>query len=299
MHEARKKWSRKLVIFFQYYVWVVPTFAILGVLFIYPGITALKYSFMRYILMRPQAIKFVGLYNYIRLLQSKLIHNSLLVTLYISFLSLGILSLVALAVALMLQRNIKYKSIFRTFLLLPVLIPPVVYALQWKWMFVATFGVVNHFLMSIGVIKNEIPWLHDPFWAKWAIMMTSIFQNLPFLALIFLAGLEALPPDVFDAAKTDGASTWQSFWYVTMPLVWPVLIFGGVYTLLILIQLYGPIRVLTEGGPGRATQVLSMAIYEISFLRYQVGMGSSLSILTIILALPIIVYFTKYTGSRL
>lgn len=299
MRKKNKKWFSKTswARFTQYYVWVIPAFGILGVLFIFPGILALRYSFTNYVLTRPESLRFVGLKNYIRLFQMDLVQGALGITFYISSIAITILVIGALGLALLLhQKEIKHKSLFRTILLIPMLTPPVVMALQFKWMFVATFGVINHVLMGLGIIQNEIPWLYDPYWARWAVIINVVMINLPFLTFLFLAGLESLPEEPFQAAKIDGASVWQSFRYLTIPMVFPVLTFGTALIFLLLIQSYGPIRVLTEGGPGNATQVLSMIIFELSFLKFLLGMGSALSMITIGLLLPLIVFFVKRTS---
>jgi multiple sugar transport system permease protein len=274
--------------------------AILTVLLLvaYPIVDAFWLSLHRYNLRRPDAYAFVGLQNYVDVVTSAEFLPSLSVTLLFTFWStVGVLVL-ALGMALVANEQIPQRGILRTLILLPWAMSGVVTALMWKWIFNPNAGALNGLLYSFGFISSYRSWLMSPDTSYLAVITANVWNTLPFSALVLLAGLQAIPSELYDAAKVDRASLWARFRHVTLPwLSQPILI-------VLIVQALGGIRIfdiiylLTGGGPGHQTTTLGFAAYITSFISTDIGRGNAWSYTVAILTLVIAIFYMKLLYGR-
>lgn len=181
--------------------------------------------------------------------------------------------------ALFVTRIPKGRVFFRAFFILPILIPGIVIGAIWKLMFNFDFGLINQIVGLIGIPQQD--WLGDPNLALLSVIAVDIWHWTPFCFLLFLAGLESLPQDVFEAARIDGASAWQEFWRVTVPLMAPTIAVTFAFRLVLALKVFDEIYLLTGGGPGTATQVISYTLYQRFFVDDNVGYGAALAVAVI------------------
>jgi len=188
----------------------------------------------------------------------------------------GGIVLIALVTALALNRDIRGRGFFRAMFFYPVLLSPVVVALIWKWILQKDFGLLNAFLGVFGV--DKIGWLLDPMWAQIWVIVVSIWAQMGFFTLILLAGLQAIPKEMYEAASMDGANKWRTFWNVTLPLLMPTMTVVLVLSLIRAVQVFDLVFVLTHGGPGTATMYIVQYIYRTAFEFRSYGMASAASL---------------------
>ncbi len=268
-----------------YLLWV-PTLAFLLFMVIYPTITLFINSFYRINPMSASSSRFVGLANYVEALVNAEFYAVLLRTgVFVSVALLLELS-IGIGLALLVFNHIHWgQGFYKVLLLFPMMVTPVAVGLVWRWMFDGTMGIINYGLSLVGI---EGPlWLGGAFTAISAVIVVEVWQWTPFVFLGFLAGLSALPSEPFEAAKVDGANGWQIFTQITMPIMGPVLSIILVFRLIDVIKTFDIIYVLTEGGPGQATEILPFHIYQQAFRYFNVGYASALSWLMLLAIVPI------------
>jgi multiple sugar transport system permease protein len=276
----------------------VPAVLTVVLLVAYPIVDAFWLSLHRYNLRRPDAYAFVGLRNYLDVITSDMFLPSLGVTLLFTFWStVGVLVL-AVCIALVANEQIPQRGILRALILLPWAMSGVVTALMWKWIFNPNAGALNGLLYSLGLISNYRSWLMSPDTSYMAIVTANVWNTLPFSALVILAGLQAIPSELYDAAKVDRASLWARFRHVTLPwLSQPILI-------VLIVQALGGIRIfdiiylLTGGGPGYQTTTLGFAAYTTSFVSTDIGRGNAWAYTVAILTLVIAIVYMKLLYGR-
>src|SRR5919198_5569633 len=280
------------------YLLNVPAILTVLLLVAYPIIDAFWLSLHRYNLRRPETYGFTGIQNYVDVITSDLFLPSLRVTLIFTFWStIGVLVL-ALGMALVANEHIPQRGILRALILLPWAMSAVVTALMWKWIFHPQAGALNGLFYSLGFISSYRSWLMSPDTSYLAIVTANVWNTLPFSALVLLAGLQAIPSELYDAAKVDRASLWARFRHVTLPwLSQPILI-------VLIVQALGGIRIfdiiylLTGGGPGYQTTTLGFAAYITSFVSTDIGHGNAWSYSVAILTLVIAIFYMKLLYGR-
>jgi len=268
------------------YFLAIPALIIIVIFDTYPLFLSLQYSLTDMSFLKMEG-NFIGLGNYVNAFNNPKVINAIKLTLFIVLIGVGIQTVLALIFAMLLcRKDIRGKDVFRTLLIIPMLTAPIVVGLQYKFMLMQDFGVVNHILISLGIISNKIPWLTDSGLAKWSILAVEVLYTLPFLTFVFLAGLESLPREPFEAAEIDGASWWQRFWYITLPMLSSVMAFGVVLRLFNAYQLYDTVYFLTGGGPVQTTEVLSFCILRLGFRHFMVGRGCAVGMIALMVAIP-------------
>jgi len=280
------------------YLLNVPAILTVLLLVAYPIVDAFWLSLHRFNLRRPDQYGFVGLQNYADVLTSDQFLPALGVTLMFTFWStVGVLVL-ALGMALVANEAIPQRAMLRALILLPWAMSGVVTALMWKWIFNPNAGALNGLLYSLGLITSYRSWLMSPDTSYLAIVTANVWNTLPFSALVLLAGLQAIPAELYDAAKVDRASLWSRFRHVTLPwLTQPILI-------VLIVQALGGIRIfdiiylLTGGGPGYQTTTLGFAAYVTSFITTDIGRGNAWSYTVAILTLVIAIFYMKLLYGR-
>ncbi len=264
------------------FLFVLPSLIGFATFFAVPAIRGLWISFTNWDLLRPA--QFIGLGNYVRLLQDGEFWNALTVTVYYVLLNIPLQTVLAMVIAVMMHR-LTDSVVIKGMLILPWLMPPVVVGLIWLWILDPNLGILNVALKSLGL--PAVAFLGLPQWAMPAIAMINIWQYVGYTALLIFAGLQSIPPSVYEAASIDGASESQMFWRVTVPLLRPVLVFVLVTSVIGSFQIFDTIAITTKGGPVNATKVLNWYIYEQAFSRFNMGYATTISIVLFLILIVV------------
>ena len=224
---------------------------------------------------------FVGLENYARLLTDEGVWESMLVTLRFAFWTITLEMFVGISLALMLEKPLFGASVFRTIFILPLMISPVVVGLIWRYLYDARVGWINYYLQQFGF--EPLVWLGKEDLAFMAIVITDIWQWTPFIFIIVIAGLQALPSEVIEASEIDGTNWWQRIFYVKLPMIKSILIIAFLLRLIDVFKGMEVMYIMTGGGPGRATELLSLHIYNRAFETQQLGFASAVAVVLIII----------------
>ena len=215
---------------------------------------------------------FLGLDNYIEVFTSGLFGTSMLNTLIFSVVVIVFRVGLGLGIAYAIYSTlVKHKSFFRAIYYMPVVTPMVAVAFVWKFMYNPQIGTINQ------IFGLDVNWLMNPKTALAAVMVMTIWKDFGYAVVMYMAGLYSLPADALDAAKVDGASAWQTFRYITFPLLKPMTLFVVITSIISYIQAYVQILIMTEGGPGTTTYLASYIIYDEAFVKYNFGYASALS----------------------
>jgi multiple sugar transport system permease protein len=223
----------------------------------------------------------VGLTHYPQLLEDPLLRAGVLNTTLFAVGAVGGQMVIGLLLAVLVSRIDRGRVFFRAVFILPILIPGIVIGAIWKLMLNFDFGLVNQVIGLAGIPPND--WLGDPRTALLTVIAVDIWHWTPFCFLLFLAGLESLPTDIFEASRIDGASPWQEFRLVTIPLMIPTILVTFAFRLVIAFKVFDEVYLLTSGGPGTSTEVVSFTLYQRFFTEDRVGYGSAMSVVVIFL----------------
>jgi multiple sugar transport system permease protein len=275
------------------YISILPVFLVIVLFAIYPIIHAVRMSFYQYLLTRPGDHPFVGLQNYINVITSYYFKNSITVTAIYAVSAVTGVILFGLGVALLLNSKIKMAGPLKVVILLPWALPAVVSGLMWKWILNADFGILNGLLYTLGLIDRYIPFLADPNLAKVSLIMAHIWKEGPLVAIFFLAGLQLIPQELYEAAKIDGGGGWRIFRHVTLPLLRPVFLVIAVYETMTAILTFDTIYVMTGGGPANATALISWFAYAEIFKSLNLGHGVALAIIIAMITLVLILLYLR------
>ncbi|MGS1078880.1 carbohydrate ABC transporter permease [Pseudoxanthomonas beigongshangi] len=266
-----------------------PALIVLGVFFGLPVFSALLLSltdFDLYALADADNLRFVGLGNYLELLRSSMFWKSLWNTTYFVIVGVPLSIAVSLGAAMLLNAPIaRFKALFRTALFAPVVTTLVAVAVIWRYLFHTSYGLVNWALGHIGIAP--IDWLGDPRWAMPTIMLFAVWKNFGYNMVIFLAGLQAIPQDLYEAARIDGASKWRQFLHITLPMLGPVLLVVGVITVSGYFQLFAEPYVMTRGDPLQSTVSVLYFMFEEGFKWWRLGRASAVAFLLFLIILAV------------
>ncbi|GAB2955547.1 carbohydrate ABC transporter permease [Nonomuraea fastidiosa] len=242
------------------------------------------------------APEFAGLDNYRRLIGDGETWHSLGVTVGYVLLSIPLQTVLALALALLLDRKITGMRFYRALFVVPWMATPIVLALIWSWIFDPRDGAINSALAMIGITGPD--WLSDPAWALPAVALVSVWQYTGYNMLFFLAGLQGIPKELHDAAAIDGATSAQRFWRVTLPLLNPTMFFVMVTNMIGAFQVFDTVYAMTAGGPSRSTEVLNFRIFETAFKQFDFGYAATLSTLLFVIIFLVTVAQVRFFGKR-
>ena len=280
------------------YLSVIPVLLVVALFAIYPILHAVRMSFFKYLLTRPNDHPFVGLGNFIEVITSYYFKNSLEVTAIYTLAAVSGVILYGLGVALLLNTTIRLARPLKVVILLPWALPAVVSGLLWKWILNADFGILNGLLMALGLIDSYIPFLADPTLAKASLIMAFIWKEGPLVTIFFLAGLQLIPDEYYEAAKIDGGGAWTIFRYVKAPLLRPVFLIVIVYETMAAILTFDTIFVMTGGGPADSTALISWFAYAEIFKGLNLGHGIALAIIIAAITLGLIVFYLRALRSE-
>jgi len=228
--------------------------------------------------------RWAGLDNFAHLASDARFWSSLLTTLYFAALAVSLEVALGLGLALLLHRRFRGRGLARTAVLVPWALPTVVAARMWEWIYHPGFGVLNHLLRELSLISGPVAWLGDPFWAIHAAILADVWKTTPFAALLLLAGLAAIPPDLARAARVDGAGSLRIFFEITLPLLRPALAVTLLFRFLDSLRIFDALYVLTGGGPANTTETLAIYVYKMLFQTLRFGYGSAIAVALFLVA---------------
>lgn len=254
-------------------VLLLPSLAGMVVFLMAPVLSSLVLSFSQWDLIGE--INWVGLDNYFTALADPAVLGALRNTLVFILGYLPAVVLIALGLALLLNRRIRGRVVFRAIYFVPVVTSWVAVSLIWKWLLNPQYGLVNFALGAVG-IKGP-GWLFDPAWAMTGVILTSVWKDIGFVTVIYLAGLQDIPEPLYEAAALDGATAWQRFWSITFPMLAPTTFFVTTISLISSFQVFDQVWIMTQGGPAGATSVMVELIYKNAFSYYKMGYASAIS----------------------
>jgi len=270
-------------------LFVAPALLVIGVFFFLPVVAALAVSFTDfdiYALADFGNMRFVGLQNYARLLETPLFWQAFGNTLYFVVIGVPLSVGTSLGLALLLHsRLVRFRGLFRTALFAPVVTTLVAVAVIWRYLFNTQYGLINYALGGLGI--EQIDWLGDPTWAMPAIIVFAVWKNFGYNMLILLAGLQAIPEELYEAARIDGASFWRRFRHVTLPMLGPVMAMVNVLTIAGYFQLFAEPYVMTQGGPLQSTVSVLYFMYEEGFKWWNLGSASAVAFMLFLFILAL------------
>jgi multiple sugar transport system permease protein len=274
------------------YLFLAPALIVTVAIMLYPLIFSLRTSFESYQLARPEEREFIGLDNYLWTIQSPNFLNAITVTLVFTVAAVALEFLLGLALALLVNREFRGQGVVRTVLMLPLFLTPSVVGLLFVRLYYPGDGLVPLFLSLFGLDHN-FPLLGTRSTALPAIILMDIWRTTPFMFLVLLAGLQSLPQEVIEAAQIDGASAWQILKSVTLPLLMPLILVALTIRGMDAFREFDTFMLLTGGGPGQATEVISMMAYILAFRAYDIGRASAVSWVILVLVLGFSIFFVK------
>lgn len=272
-----------------------PSLGLLFLVILFPVFWALYTSVHDYTLIAPNFDTFNGIDNYTKALGDPEFRHTLWLTAF--FVAAVVLLEFALGflVALMLNSVERFKAIYYAILLCPLLMNPVIVGLIWRMFLHPTLGIVNYLLSLIGI--DPVNWLGSTKVALWTIVMVDIWHQVSFMIVLLLAGLSALPREPYEAARVDGASALRSFWHITLPLMLPVIAVTLLIRLIFAVKTYDLVYIMTRGGPGVATDLVSYFIYRTAFVGLNIGEASAMSAILLAVILGLTAWLHRYMRS--
>ena len=266
---------------------LAPALLLIFVFFFLPVAASLVLSvtdFDLYGIADPANTRFVGLSNYSRLLQTPDFWTALRNTFYFAFVGGPLTIAVALSAALLLSSKlVRFKGFFRTIYFTPFVTTLVAVAIVWRYLYHTRYGLFNYALSYVGI--GPIDWLGDPHWAMPAIILMAVWKSFGYNMLIFIAGLQSIPEELYDAAEIDGAGAFRRFFSITLPMLMPTLVFVSVVTMIGYFQLFAEPYVMTQGGPLRSTTSVVLLMYEEGFRWWRMGYAAAIAFVLFVVIL--------------
>lgn len=271
---------------------LLPAGIIMAVVTIYPLVRSFIISLLKWDLTKPDPIHpFIGFKNYAYILSDSTFWISARITLFFVLGDVILTITVAMAIALLLNREFIGRNLVRMVALLPWAIPGVVNGIMWKWILNPSYGALNGLLYSLGIIDKYVIWLGTPTSALIMGILADVWKETPFIMLLFLAALQTIPKDLYEAAKVDGANTYQSFLHLTIPLLKPTLFVALTLRTIWALKSFDLIYTLTAGGPSGGTSVIGYYTYLKTFVSLNLGRGSAVAyLMTAVVAILVILY---------
>ena len=272
-------------------MYVLPALGFLTILLVFPMGYAIYLAFREVL---PQlGSQFVGLANLRRALGDPTFWSSLWVTAVFTTASVLLHLVLGFLLALMVAQQLPGSLLFRMLLLTPWMVSQVVAGVTWRWILNAQYGVANAVLLQLGILAHPLPWLADVRLAMVSVIIAYAWQCFPFVMVMLYAGLQVIPAAQYEAADIDGASAWQALRYVTLPNLRHVLLVTSLMDFIWAFRAFDLIKIMTDGGPLRSTEVLSILVYRTSFEYYKFGYASAIALLMLLLVLGFSLVYTK------
>ncbi len=272
------------------YLFLLPGIALVLIFNFFPFVNTILLSFKNAKLILPEET-FSGINNYNVILTNSRFWYSVFITLLYTFVSVLLETVLGLGLGLMMNRLTPRSSFIRILILIPWTIPTVVTARIWQWMFDYNLGIINYIFEIIKI--GRINWLGEPSLAFLSIVIADVWKTAPFVAIIVLAGLSAIPQDIYQASIVDGANSWQRFHFIVFPLLLPILGVAVLFRTIDAMRIFDLVYVLTGGGPGGSTETLSIYAYKLFFYKGDFGQGAATSVIILLLVAGFGYFYTK------
>jgi multiple sugar transport system permease protein len=273
-------------------LFIAPAMIVLLFLSIWPLIQLIGLSFTDYSATRDVGWNFIWFDNFVDVLKSPVTHERALTTMIFVVGAVGLQTILGFTIAFLISRRVHGRGALTTMFLVPMMLSPIVVGLFWKFMLDVQFGVVNSFSDSLGL--GRIEWLTQQRLALLSLVIVDTWQWTPFIMLIALAGLTAVPKYLYEAAEIDRASEWFKFRRITFPLVWPLLLIAVMFRAIEAFRLFDLVYILTGGGPGGTTETLSYNVYKVAFFGFDTGRASAYGILMVIVVTIAAQFYLRY-----
>ncbi len=261
------------------YLFVLPNTLIFSIFIVFPAFLGLFYSLHDYDGLNE--MKFLGLANYAELLSDRTFWQVMGRSFLYTATVVPLLFVCSLGIAALLIQEIRFRGLFRAIFYWPVMISFIIVGLTWKWIFGDSFGILNYLLEQAGM--KGIGWLTDPFWAKVSVVIATLWSRVGFYMVIFIAGLQAIPTEYYEAARIDGASRSRIFMSITLPLLKPTSLLVLILSMIEAFKQYPLMFALTSGGPNKATTYIVQYIYETGFEKLELGLASAMSVVLFVI----------------
>ncbi len=270
------------------YAFIAPAFFLLLFLVAYPFFLSVWFSLSDARV--GETGSFIGLDNFRRLLRSSIFLQTLQNSIVFTAVALTLKTVLGMALALLLFRVTHFKRLIRGAVLLPFIVPTALSTLVWWWMFEPLYSVVNWTLKSLHIVKGDIPWLPDPYLAMFTVILVNTWRGLPFFAITLLAGLVAIPRELYEAAESDGAGPIGRFWYMTVPLLTPVLAVVILFSAIFTLADFNIVYVLTKGGPMNMTHLFATYSFVVGLQGGEIGQGAAVSLFLFPILLAVVFF---------
>jgi multiple sugar transport system permease protein len=277
------------------YCYLVPAALCMLATVVVPIVLAIKMSLYNDVLYKPQDYQFIGLGNYVRLVQDPLFWLTLWNSVVWVFGSVVLQFVAGFAAALLLHQAFRGRALVRTLTLLPWIIPGVVVGLIWQWLYQPNYGVINDLLLRAGLMQERVAWLSSPDLAMGAVVFTNVWRGIPFFAIMLLAGLQAIPDELYEAAQVDGAGVTSRFWHITVPLLRPIIVVATATRIIWTFNYADLIFVMTGGGPANATQITSTYTLMQAYANLDFGYAGALSVVLLLVMLAFTAAYLRIT----
>jgi multiple sugar transport system permease protein len=276
-----------------------PALALIALVIVFPLVYSFYLSLQDFDLSVGPEHSFVGLRNYTEgLVRDQRFVDSIWNTVVLIVPSLVVELLLGLGIALLLNRVLHGRPIITALLAIPAMVSPVMAAMAWRMMFGVKYGAINNLGRQLGLLDVYFDWFSTPAISVAAVVLVEVWHNTPFMMLVLLAGLQSIPQELYESARVDGASPWQSFWHVTLPLLKFTMAVGVMIRMIDLTKLFGLIFVLTFGGPGGATETVAFNTYLVGFKDFRMSYAAALSYLIVIGVLVLTLIFQAVSRRR-
>jgi multiple sugar transport system permease protein len=275
----------------SYYLFVVPALVVVGAVIIFPWLFTVWMSLFDWNI--GSVARFVGLDNYVGLATNQRFLESIVHTFYFTALAVVVPLILGLIAALVFHREFPFRGVLRGIFTMPMMATPVAVALVWTMMFHPQQGVLNYLLSLVGLPASL--WVYSPTWVIPSLVLVEVWHWTPLVMLIVLGGLAALPTEPYESARLDGASEWQLFRYITLPLIAPFLVIAAVIRTIDALKAFDTIYVISQGGPGTASETINLYLYLQAFAFYNIGNASAVVVVffAIILALALLLLYVR------
>jgi len=292
---ARPLLSRRARELLTGYAYLLPVALALGGTVLIPIVKAMQMSLYNHVLIKPHEYGFIGLGNYARLLRDEVFWLSLWNSFLWVFGSVSLQFVGGFAAALLLHQGFRGRALFRTLTLLPWIIPGVVVALIWEFLYQPNYGALNDVLARLGLMTEKVAWLSNPSLAMPAVIATNVWRGVPFFAIMLLAGLQAIPDELYEAARVDGAGVFERFRHLTLPMLRPIIVVATATRIIWTFNYADLIFVMTSGGPANATQITSTYTLMQAYSNLDFGYAATLSVVLLVIMLTFTVLYLKLT----
>jgi multiple sugar transport system permease protein len=276
LRKMRKEWTA--------YLFLAPGLLLFSVLTVFALGFAFYLTFHEWSIIEPDK-PFVGLDNYKDLVDDERFRRSVINTLYFTGASVPLGMAFGLGIALLLNQPLRGRTILRTLYFLPVVTPFVVVSIIWKWLYNGDFGLFNYYLLKTHLIHEPLAWLSDKQLAMPAVVLMTVWTSIGFSMVVYLAGLQAIPEELYEAARVDGAGPFARFRHITLPLLAPTTLFLAVIGIIGSFQVFTQIFVMTSGGPVDRTTTMVFYVYESAFKFFEMGYASTLAFVLFLMLL--------------